>query len=191
MKRRTVFKHLAVASAAAWLLPSCVSDTKKVSVALNRLQISADEETLLGALADVMIPSTPAAGSSAKASPGARDVGAHLFALVMVDDCLPKDQQQKYLEGMRRFDRTMKSITGKTFSGAEPSEQLAMLRAFEGKLEEVDEAVRVFYSRTRGYIIQGYTSSQYFLTEVKPYSLVPGPNYEGCAPVSENIKPIS
>jgi len=43
----------------------------------------------------------------------------------------------------------------------------------------------VFYRKTREYIIQGYVSSQHFLTDIKPYQLVPGPNYNGCAPVAD------
>ena len=183
MRRRTVFKHLAAAGAAAWLLPSCVSDPKKVSVALNRLEITADEETLLGRMAEVMIPATD--------TPGAREVGAHLFAIVMVDDCLTKEEQQKYLKGMRNFEEQVKSVTGKSFSGARPEERLKMLTQFEEQLEEVDEDSRTFYGRTRDYIIQGYTSSQHFLTKVKPYELVPGPDYNGCAPVSPDAKSLS
>jgi hypothetical protein len=178
MKRRTVFKHLAVASAAAWMLPGCISDPKKVSVALNRLQITGDEEQLLGNIADVIIPET--------GTPGARAVGAHLFTLVMVDDCLEKSEQEKYLKGMRNFEATVQAVTGKSFSDASAEERLGMLTAFEAGLADLDENAKAFYGRTRGFIIQGYTSSQQFLTDVKPYKLVPGPGYKGCSPVPSN-----
>lgn len=176
MKRRTVFKHLAVASAAAWLLPSCVSDPKKVSIALNRLNITGDEETLLADIADTIIPATQ--------TPGAGALGAHLFTLVMVDDCLPADERDKYLKGMRDFEAELKALTGKRFSTASAEERLAMLKTLEDHLDDMPEHIKVFYGKTREYIIQGYVSSQHFLTEVKPYQLVPGPNYDGCAPVS-------
>lgn len=183
MKRRTVFKHLAMATAAAWVLPSCISDPKKVSLALNRLQITGDEEALIGDIAAVLIPATD--------TPGAREVQAHLFTLVMVDDCLPKKDRDQYLNGMRNFDNALKKVTGKSFTGATAEQRLDMLTAFEGKMEAVDKDVKMFYSKTRGYIIQGYTSSQHFLTDVKPYKLVPGPNYNGCASVSPEQKTLS
>ena len=172
-----------MASAAAWILPSCISDPKKVSIALNRLRISGDEEELLGNIADVVIPATD--------TPGARATGAHLFALVMVDDCMAKDDQEKYLKGMRSFDEAVKRATGKSFSGAAAEERLDILTAFEEKLETVGEETKTFYEKTRGYIIQGYTSSQYFLTKVKPYQLVPGPDYKGCAPLSFEQETLS
>ena len=180
MKRRTVFKHLAVASAAAWILPSCISDPKKVSIALNRLQITADDESLLGNIADVLIPETD--------TPGARSTQAHLFALVMVDDCLPKVEQEKYLKGMRNFDDLVRRVTGSSFKNSTGTKRGEVLAMFEDRLETVDEETKMFYTTTRGYIIQGYTSSQYFLTKVKPYQLVPGPGYDGCAPVHSSEK---
>jgi hypothetical protein len=192
MNRRTVFKNLAMATAAAWMLPSCISDPKKVSIALNRLDISGDEESLLADLADVIIPRGDANSEDpAIAGPGARDVGAHLFALVMVDDCLSKEERDKYLAGMRNFDNAVKSLTGKSFVKASPDERLAILKETEEKLSSLDENVQVFYSRTRRYIIQGYTASEHFMTKIKPYELVPGPNYEGCVSISPDAKTIS
>jgi hypothetical protein len=172
-----------MASAAAWILPSCISDPKKVSLALNRLQITGEEEEFLGSLASTMIPATE--------TPGAHETGAHLFALVMVDDCLSKADQEKYLKGMRNFDGAVKKLTGKTFSSAAAGDRLQILTSFEKDIESVDEDVKSFYTQTRSYIIQGYTASQHFLTEVKPYQLVPGPNYNGCAPLTTDQKTIS
>jgi hypothetical protein len=172
-----------MASVAAWVLPACISDPKKVSVALNKLQVSEDEEALLAKLADVMIPETD--------TPGALAVKAHQFTLVMVDDCLNKDDQKKYLKGMRTFEKALNKLTGKNFNDASADERLEMLMAFEAHIEESDEETKFFYKRTRSYILQGYTSSQHFLTEVKPYVLVPGPNYHGCAPVSGESKILS
>lgn len=182
MNRRTVFKHLAVASAATLILPSCISDPKKVSIALNNLKVSSDEEELLGDIADVILPASD--------TPGARGVQAHLFALVMVDDCLEKSEQAKYLKGMRSFKNALKSLTGKSFSNASSEERLAMLTAFEEHQDEASDDVRTFYKRTRSYIVQGYLSSRHFLTDVKPYQLVPGPIFEGCKPVDDS-KPLS
>jgi hypothetical protein len=175
MKRRTVFRHLAVAAAAACILPSCVSDPKKVSIALNHLRVTGEEVALLGDIADVIIPPTD--------TPGARAVQAHLFALIMVDDCLTKEEQEKYLKGMRSFPDALKSLTGKSFSSASPEERLQMLINLEARQEELAEETKTFYRDTRRYIIQGYMSSKHFLTEVKPYELVPGPDYKGCIPV--------
>lgn len=186
MNRRTAIKQFAMATATAWLLPACVSDPKKVSIVLNRLEVSGDEETLLANIAAVMIPQTE--------TPGAVAVKAHLFALVMVDDCLGKADQEKFLKGMRRFESDLQVLTKKKFSDASAAERLDMLTVFEKALNQpggVNADTAWFYRKTRGYIVQGYTSSQYFLTEVKPYQLVPGPHYNGCAPAVSTSKVLS
>ena len=178
MNRRTVFRRLAAATAAAWILPSCVSDPKKVSIALNNLEVSGDDEELLGDIADVIIPATD--------TPGARDVQAHLFTFVMVDDCLDKTERAKFIKGMRRFQDDLQAVTGKSFSEASPEERQQMLRTFEERKDDLPEEAKIFYTRTRQYILQGYLSSRHFLTDVKPYKLVPGPVFNGCIPVGES-----
>ena len=176
MDRRSALKYLGVASAAAFVLPSCVADPKKVSIALNNLKINGDEEELLAQFASVLIPATE--------TPGAREVGAHHFALVMVDDCMDQEEQGKYLRGMRAFDAEVKSKTGTSFTKASKEDRTSILNKLHGEKDSLSEDVKFFYKATRGYIIQGYVQSQHFLTNVKPYQLIPGPHFSGCAKIS-------
>jgi hypothetical protein len=176
MNRRLVLKQLAVATAAAWILPSCVSDPKKVSIALNRLNITGDDEELLAAIADTLIPKTD--------TPGAKDVSAHLFTIVMVDDCMAKADQENYVKGLKAFDDTCKTVAGKAFTKATVEERTDILKKLEASRDTLPEDVKAFYSATRRYVIQGYTASQYFMTDVKPYQLIPGPNFKGCVKVN-------
>jgi hypothetical protein len=180
MNRRTVLKQLAISSTAAFLLPSCLLDEKKVSVALTNLKITSADEELLGLLADIIVPETD--------TPGARSLKAHQFALVMVDDCMTKEDQDKYLQGMRSFKETIGKTRGKSLDSASEAERIDMLTAFENNKEPLPEDVNMFYWRTKRYILQGYLSSQHFLTNVKKYELVPGPVFKGCVPVSNNLK---
>ena len=61
-------------------------------------------------------------------------------------------------------------------------ERLKALTKFENEANLSDE-VKLFYHKTRGYILQGYLTSQHFLTNVKQYHLIPGPIFKGCVPV--------
>ncbi len=175
MKRRSALKNIALSSAAAWLLPSCVKDPKKVSIALNNLKVTGEEEDLLGNIADVIIPATD--------TPGARAVEAHLFTLIMVDDCLKKTEQKKYLKGMRSFEDEVESMTDKSFTKATPEERLVILTNVEKNLNELSEETRDFYLKSKGYIMQGFLSSKHFLTNVKKYTHIPGPVFKACTPV--------
>jgi hypothetical protein len=178
MNRRTLLKQLAVSSAAAFILPSCLLEEKKVSQALSNLDIKAGDEKLISLLAETLIPETD--------TPGAKSLKADSFALVMVNDCLEKPEQEKYLSGMRAFDAASKSLTGKSFIDASAEERVDILNQVEAAKDKLPEDVRAFYFRTRWYIIQGYTSSQHFLTNIKKYEHIPGPDFKGCVPVATN-----
>jgi hypothetical protein len=178
MKRRTLLKQLAMATTAAVLLPACIADPKKVSIALNNLDVNGDEEDLMASIAETLIPVTD--------KPGAVTVGAHLFTFVMVDDCMDKPTKEKFLSGLRSFENTCKQAKGKTFTKSTPEERVALLKYMQENNKNLSEDIQTFYATSRRFIIQGYLSSQYYLTEVKPYVHVPGPDFRGCVPVSEN-----
>lgn len=176
MKRRQLLQSLTVATAGAILLQNCIADPKKVSIALSNLKITPGEEELLASLADILIPATD--------TPGAKAVGAHLFTLVMVDDCHGVEQQEKYLKGLRSFDATCQEITGKKFTNSSGADRLEIIKSLEKKMESLNEEIKTFYQGSRHYIIQGYRASEHFMTNVKPYKLVPGSVFKGCVPVS-------
>jgi hypothetical protein len=182
MNRRTILKQLAMATTAAMLLPSCISDPKKVSIALKNLDINGDEEELLASIAETIIPATD--------KPGAVAVGAHLFTFVMVDDCQDKASKEKYLKGLRLFEDTCKQMKGKTFTKSTADEKLELLKQIEKDSKTLNEDVLAFYQMSKQYILQGYLSSQYYMSEVKHYQLVPGPVFNGCVPVSQNPKTV-
>jgi hypothetical protein len=179
MNRRTALRTFALTGAAALLIPGCVSDPKKVSAALENLDITGDDEELMAQFADTLIPATD--------KPGAVQVGAHIYAFIMVDDCLPKEMKDAFLAGLRSFNESA-PVPGKgKFLKASADEKLETLRSLEKDRENLAEPLKTFYTTARRYIIEGFTTSQYFLTEVKPYKLVPGPVYKGCVPLSNNI----
>ena len=183
MDRRSALKYLGIASAAAVMLPSCVQDEKKLSIALNNLNISGDEEELMGLLASTLIPLTD--------TPGAKEVDAHLFTFIMIDDCHPKEDQEKFLSGMRAFNDETKKISGKAFSKSSEGERKALMEKLEEGKIELSDAVRTFYGMSKRYIIQGYLSSKHFLTNVKPYQHVPGPAFLGCKSLSNDQNDLS
>jgi hypothetical protein len=182
MNRRTVLKRIAISSAVAFLFPACIKDKdKETYVELHNLKITNDEKDLIGDIADITIPETD--------TPGARKLEAHVFTLVMVDDCMSREDQDKYIKGMRAFDETVKSKTGKSFRDASADERAAMLAHLQDGKETLPDEVSYFYNKTRGYIVQAYLTSQHFLTNVKKYELVPGPDFKGCVPVADLQQP--
>jgi Gluconate 2-dehydrogenase subunit 3 len=172
MNRRTGIKTLLIISAAATLMPQCLQ-TKKKTLPLKNLSINEDEEATLVQLSDDIIPST--------GTPGAKDVAAHVFAIMMVDDCFPPVEQKKFQKGLGDFEDLASKKFNRSFSSCQPAERMELLKTIGGK-NGITEDATFFYNAVKRLTIQAYTSSEYYLTKVQGYKLVPGRFY-GCVPV--------
>jgi hypothetical protein len=179
INRRTAIRQLAIISAGAALLPSCLHPHAKPSLALKNFTVTGDQEKSLEELTATLIPTDT--------TPGARDVSAHLFALRMVDDCSPKADREKFVKGLASFDEASRTASGKSFAEASPAQREALLSAIEIK-KLPGEELNFFYSTTKKLTILAYSSSQFFLTKVQVYELVPG-RFHGCVPAQ--LKKVS
>jgi hypothetical protein len=94
--RRVAIQQLLLIWAGCTLLPSCLHDEEKVSVPLKLIHIEPADERMLAELTETILPKTD--------TPGAKDLAAHLFALKMVDVCYTKENQEKYIQGMKDFE---------------------------------------------------------------------------------------
>lgn len=176
MDRRTSIKTLFVITAGVTLVPSCLEDRSKSSILLKNMKIDGKQEKLLAELAGTIIPTTD--------TPGAKEVSAHLFALKMVDDCYDNEGRKKFVTDLKEFERFTKKRFGKSFTDCNQLQRDELLRDIESK-KDVSEDVASFYSTMKRLTIQGFLSSQYFLTKVQVYELVPG-RFHGCVPVSKS-----
>jgi hypothetical protein len=175
MNRRSSIKNLIIISAGAALLPSCLQDSKKSSINLKNIKIDGKDENILSELSETIIPKTN--------TPGAKDVSAHLFALMMIDDCYAPAVQDKFIKGLKAFEELSEKKYNKSFQKCTPSERADLLKSIESK-NNIPENVAFFYNTTKRLTIQAFTSSEYYLTKVHIYQLVPGKFY-GCVPVKK------
>ena len=77
MNRRQLLKQIAVLSGGIALLPACADTAVNAQQVLSEL--------------------------SEKILPGANAIGAPQFILRMVNDCLPKEKQESFFRGLRKF----------------------------------------------------------------------------------------
>lgn len=175
MQRRDLIKQLVFAAGAVVLIPSCVQDSGKASILLKKLSISGSQEGLMAELAETIIPATT--------TPGAKEISAHLFALMMVDDCYTKADQDRFIEGLKAFQKKTDARFNKTFVKMTPTERETLLKELDGK-KSGDANLDYFYNSTKKLVIQAYTTSKFYLTKVQVYKLIPG-HYSGCVPVSK------
>jgi hypothetical protein len=179
IQRRAALKNLLLIAGGTMLLPSCLNSDRKVSIPLNNLQISADDEELLAEIAETIIPKTN--------TPGAKELGVHQFVLVMVDDCSSREEQQAFSNGMKLVNKVSKEKYGKPFVKCTPEQRQQLLTKIDANEFEADKSLNEFFSQTKRYTIQGYLKSQYVMSNLLVYELVPG-RFHGSVPVSDKTR---
>jgi hypothetical protein len=172
ISRRKALKQFVFVSAALAIIPSCMQDRSKSALLLKKITIGSDDEAMLAELSETIIPKTT--------SPGAKDISAHLFVLKMVDDCTKKEDQEIFIKGMNEFNVFCKTNTGNDFVKCNAEERKKVLTDLLAKKDE-ENNLNAFFKTVKRFTIQAYTSSEFFLTKVQVYELVPG-RYHGCVP---------
>jgi hypothetical protein len=114
-------------------------------------------------------------------------VYAHLFALKMIDDCFEPEQQREFKDGLKKINALSKERFKTDFTGSTAPQREALLTELEGRKE--GEPLSSFYRMVKSLTIQGFLQSQYIMTNVLKYELVPG-RYNGFAPVKTEYHQI-
>ena len=185
MNRRKALKNLGLITGGIFLLPSCDFSNEKVSIILNKLQITIEEEKLLQEIVASLIPEGEI--------PGARSLEVHNFVWVMIDDVLSEKKQRSLMNGLRSFDNKVKEVSGNSFIDLSENDRLAILKdILDGNIKEDKpenkkdlKDIRNFVKTTKYYTIWGYMQSEYIMTEIMPYQLIPG-SYGSCEIIETN-----
>jgi hypothetical protein len=170
LSRRQALKQFAFVSAGMALIPSCMQDRSKSNLLLKKIKVSPADEAMLAELCETIIPKTD--------TPGAKDLSAHLFVLMMIDECSNKENQDGFINGMKAFNEFNQQTIAKNFSDASQEERVTVLKKIL-LIKDEKSPVLTFFNDLKKRIIQAYTSSEFFLTKVQVYELIPG-RYHGC-----------
>ncbi len=175
MNRRTAIRNVIIMSAGAGLLPGCMNNDKS-SIPLKNISVSGSQEQMLAELTDAIIPKT-------KNFIGAKDLRAHEFVLTMIDDCTSPEEQEKFIAGMKAFDKLSHDKFGQLFTSYTAKQKKELLQAIESK-KDIPEDVLKFYGTVKRYTVQSFTSSKEYLTDIRKYKIVPGSDFKGCVTAS-------
>lgn len=171
MNRRAALRTLLYIAGGTLVLPACFRESGKASIDLTNLSITESDEQLLAELTETLIPATD--------TPGGKELLLHLFVLKMVDDCHTPEEQEQFTKGLSAFSNWSREELGAEFAVADADRRTALLSKID---ENADEDLKQFFSITKRRAIQGYLNSQYVMTNLVKYELVPG-RYNGYAPV--------
>ena len=165
MERRLAIKQILFMAGGLALLPSCLRDSGKSSIALNTIDVSLDQEHLLADIAETIIPETK--------TPGAKSLNLHLFTLKMLDDCYEKEDQESFFKGLDALEDRSASEFSKSFQKLTVPEREQLLTAVE-KDQQAPADLKKFYDIMKSKTIEGYLSSKYVMTNLVVWELVPG-----------------
>lgn len=178
MDRRSSIQTLLIGSLATLVLPSCSWFSRDPAVILKNITLEIREEDIIAAICDTLIPETK---KQETVIPGALGTQALEFLLTMVDDCYAPKQQQKFVKGLKEFDLLCEQKLGNSFHKLEADEKLAFLRTVATG-DSIPSDITFFFQNLRQLTIRSYTHSEFYLTKVQEYKLVPGVFY-GCVKV--------
>jgi hypothetical protein len=177
MNRRTAIRNVVIITAGAGLLPSCAGGEDKASITLKHIPLTANQENMLAELAETIIPKT-------NNFVGAKDLRAHEFVLMMVDDCTSPEDRQLFIDGMKDFDTACEKKHQHSFAKCTPEQRKEWLQLMETKQGVPKNAV-MFYQTTKRLTIQSFVSSKEYMIGVRNYKMVPGNHYKGCVTVKQ------
>ncbi|MEO5562469.1 MAG: gluconate 2-dehydrogenase subunit 3 family protein [Chitinophagaceae bacterium] len=174
MNRRLAIQKIVILSAGSALLPACMQSDATTKLALKKLQVSLAQQDLLAALTQMIIPSST--------TPGAKEMRSHEFVLKMMDDCASPEDQQKFMSGLNQFEELAHKKYGEKFSAVDKPGQKELLQYLEDKKNSSENAAK-FYRNVKGLTLQNYTTSEYYMTNVMKYNIIPK-TYKGCVAVN-------
>ena len=175
MKRRTAIRNIAIITAGAVFLPGCNS-SDVAAIPLKHISIGRKDQNMLAELCELILPKT-------KNFVGAKDLKSHEFLLTMIDDCTSPEDQKKFTDGIKAFDKLCHDKFGQIFTGYTAEQKKSLLTDIEKRKDISDEALS-FYKTVKRYTIQSFTSSKNFMLEIRKYNMVPGGNFKGCVKAS-------
>jgi hypothetical protein len=172
MQRRTALKQLGLIAGAAIILPHCTSKeaATEASMTLHNLKVTGQQENLLASMTDALIPKTD--------TPGAKELNIHQFVLRMADDCMDAETRKRFMAGFTQAQKALEDKTGKDASDCTPAELQALFQDIAAGKTPVpaqgEDNLKAFYEPFRQLTIRGYLGSEYVMTNVFGYKMIPG-----------------
>lgn len=170
MERRIAIKQLALASGGVLGLPAWANAWTRTSIQSSHSILAPTEAALLAELIDTLIPASD--------TPGAKAVGVPDFVQKMIADCYEPPVQQQVKDGLNAVDVAARLRFGQSFSTCTVSQRTDVLKTIEMAPEAT---LKSFFGLIKTLTIQGFTTSEYVMTNFLNYNMIPG-HYYGCVP---------
>ncbi|WP_341224738.1 gluconate 2-dehydrogenase subunit 3 family protein [uncultured Arcticibacterium sp.] len=204
MNRREALNRVAILMGGAVSAPTIMALMEGCTpkdTASTPFNLSADYQSLVAEIAEVIIPTTD--------TPGAKEAGVGPFIETMLRDCYSDAQGEHFKKGLEALESKSKELGG-SFVSLSNEQKTEVLKAMEAaastekeeakKVKEIDpetgkvkddgksaEKVTPFFNIMKELTLFGYFTSEIGATQELDYVPIPG-RYEGCIPLKEGQK---
>src|SRR5690606_7626178 len=168
--------QLALFTGGLMVIPSCDFSKENILAAYEKLQITEDHKKLLTKVVATILP-----GGEIR---GAEELNVQDFVLVMANDCLNEENQSDFTNGLKHFDKYVQKKYGNSFGKMEQHKAEEVFNTIVNDEEITPDSpkkdgynlneIKNFLGTTKKFTLQGYLSTEYFMTEVMPYKMIPG-----------------
>ncbi|GAB2542715.1 gluconate 2-dehydrogenase subunit 3 family protein [Spirosoma aerophilum] len=138
----------------------------------NPIRFSADQQTLVANLVDIIIPPTN--------TPGAREAGVDQFIDYVIGHCSAASQQELFLRGLQQTEQRSQAAFGKPFGELTTPQRIELV----GQLAQQEKP---FFLSLRELTIVGYFTSEMGATKALDYIAIPG-RFQGDIPLTSTQK---
>lgn len=123
------------------------------------ISVSAEQQSLLAEVADVIIPDTD--------TPGAKAAGVEVFIMRLMRDCYVREDQEKFYAGLAKLDADCRAAHGKGFIELDAiGKQAAVKHTVSNNAS--------FFKLLRELTVAGYFTSEIGASKALEYLPVPG-----------------
>lgn len=143
-----------------------------------------DQQNFLGEVAETILPKT--------STPGAKEAGVGQFMAVMVRDCYKPEDQDVFLDGIKKLDEASVKLSGKKFLEADQTKRTELLINLDKEQKEYTEKKKKeepnhYFRMMKELTLLGYFTSELGATKALRYLPVPG-KYDGNYPYKKGDK---
>ena len=170
MNRRNLLKNLGLGAASLVTIPTWAEGWNTASLPLTQALPVADE-ALLKELVDALIPKSD--------TPGALELGVDQFIKAMVESQHTETDQQAFYSQLSETDALAQQKYNKKFAPLSAVEKNDLLQTMA---TSNNYSWKKFFGLLKNYTIQGYTGSEWYMTNIAGYEYAPGYGH-GCVDV--------
>lgn len=198
MNRRDALMRVAAFMGTTISLPA-LANTLEASVARRAatgkpVLFTADQDTMVAELADIIIPTT--------STPGAKAAKVNEIIDVVLKDCYKEADQKQFLDGLARTNQIAKGSFNKSFLECDNTQRVEVVQMLEQEAKkqraemaakpqnasgqqdvqmpaEKRKSTTPFFVMLKDLTLMGYFTSEIGCTQALEYVAVPG-HYDGC-----------